>query len=60
MDDWDNNMISLFDVFELKLLHSSYIKFLRNYQTDKLKDEVEETDRKRFVAVIEAMAAAME
>lgn len=29
LDVWDDEMITLFDVFELKLLHPSYILFLR-------------------------------
>ncbi|KAK1419498.1 hypothetical protein QVD17_28670 [Tagetes erecta] len=60
MDDWDKDMITLFSTFELKLLHPSYIDFLRSYRTEKCKDKVAEADRKLFVVMIEVIAAASE
>ncbi|KAK1434378.1 hypothetical protein QVD17_00117 [Tagetes erecta] len=58
LDDWDQDMITLFSTFELKLLHPSYIDFLRNYKMEKLKDPVAEEDRRLFVIMIEVIGAA--
>jgi len=52
--------IELFGAFELKLLHPSYIYFLRSFKMKKVNDEVCELDRKHFEVIIEANAAAME
>ncbi|KAK1415072.1 hypothetical protein QVD17_30842 [Tagetes erecta] len=60
MDDWDKDMITLFSTFELKLLHPSYIDFLRSYRMEKCKDKLAEADRKLFVVMIEVIAAASE
>ncbi|KAK1441246.1 hypothetical protein QVD17_07089 [Tagetes erecta] len=60
LDDWDKDMITLFSTFELKLLHPSYIDFLRSYRMDKCKDALAEADRKLFVVMIEVIAAATE
>ncbi|KAK1411591.1 hypothetical protein QVD17_38145 [Tagetes erecta] len=60
MDDWDKDMITLFSTFELKLLHPSYIDFLRSYRMEKCKDKHAEADRKLFVVMIEVIAAASE
>ncbi|KAK1414964.1 hypothetical protein QVD17_30730 [Tagetes erecta] len=60
MDDWDKDMITLFSTFELKLLHPSYIDFLRSYRMERCKDKVAEADRNLFVVMIEVIAAASE
>ncbi|KAK1406252.1 hypothetical protein QVD17_41543 [Tagetes erecta] len=60
LDDWDKDMITLFSTFELKLLHPSYIDFLRSYRMEKCKDKLAEADRKLFVVMIEVIAAASE
>ncbi|KAK1407868.1 hypothetical protein QVD17_39495 [Tagetes erecta] len=60
LDDWDKDMITLFSTFELKLLHPSYIDFLRSYRMEKCKDALAEADRKLFVVMIEVIAAATE
>lgn len=44
LDYWDNDMISLFGVFEIKLLYLSYIYFLRNQNLEKVKSKVAEVD----------------
>ncbi|KAK1427809.1 hypothetical protein QVD17_16504 [Tagetes erecta] len=54
LDDWDQDMITLFSTFELKLLHPSYIDYLRSYKMEKLKDPVAEEDRRLFVIMIGA------
>ncbi|KAK1419477.1 hypothetical protein QVD17_28649 [Tagetes erecta] len=58
LEDWDKDMITLFSTFELKLLHPSYIDFLRSYRMEKCKDKLAEADRKLFVVMIEVIAAA--
>ncbi|KAK1407829.1 hypothetical protein QVD17_39456 [Tagetes erecta] len=60
LDDWDKDMITLFSTFELKLLHPSYIDFLRSCRMEKCKDNLAEADRKLFVVMIEVIAAASE
>ncbi|KAK1431877.1 hypothetical protein QVD17_08635 [Tagetes erecta] len=60
LDDWDKDMITLFSTFELKLLHPSYIEFLRSYKIEKCKDKLAEADRKLFTVMIEVIAAASE
>ncbi|KAK1441112.1 hypothetical protein QVD17_06950 [Tagetes erecta] len=60
LEDWDKDMITLFSTFELKLLHPSYIDFLRSYRMEKCKDALAEADRKLFVVMIEVIAAATE
>ncbi|KAK1427756.1 hypothetical protein QVD17_16450 [Tagetes erecta] len=60
LEDWDKDMITLFSTFELKLLHPSYIDFLRSYKMEKCKDKLAEADRKLFVVMIEVIAAATE
>ncbi|KAK1415338.1 hypothetical protein QVD17_31118 [Tagetes erecta] len=60
LDDWDKDMITLFSTFELKLLHPSYIDFLRSYRMEKCRDALAEADRKLFVVMIEVIAAATE
>lgn len=60
LDDWDNDKISWFGVLELKLLHPSYIFFLRKYRMEILKDEVRKLDRKHFGVIIQIMVATME
>ncbi|KAK1419461.1 hypothetical protein QVD17_28630 [Tagetes erecta] len=60
LDDWDQDMITLFSTFELKLLHPSYIDYLRNHKMEKLKDPVAEEDRRLFVIMIEVIGAATE
>ncbi|KAK1431999.1 hypothetical protein QVD17_08852 [Tagetes erecta] len=60
MDDWDKDMITLFSTFELKLLHPSYIDYLRSYRMERCKDKVAEADRNLFVVMIEVIAAASE
>ncbi|KAK1411672.1 hypothetical protein QVD17_38230 [Tagetes erecta] len=60
LEDWDKDMITLFSTFELKLLHPSYIDFLRSYRMEKCKDKLAEADRKLFVVMIEVIAAASE
>ncbi|KAK1414872.1 hypothetical protein QVD17_30633 [Tagetes erecta] len=60
LEDWDKDMITLFSTFERKLLHPSYIDFLRSYRMEKCKDKLAETDRKLFVVMIEVIAAASE
>lgn len=58
--DWEDDIITIFGAFELKLLHPSYIYFMRNYKMEKAKDEVCELDRRHFEAIVEVIAAAME
>ncbi|KAK1429948.1 hypothetical protein QVD17_12311 [Tagetes erecta] len=60
LDDWDKDMITLFSTFELKLLHPSYIDFLRSYRMERCRDKVAEADRNLFVVMIEVIAAASE
>ncbi|KAK1414773.1 hypothetical protein QVD17_30532 [Tagetes erecta] len=60
LEDWDKDMITLFSTFELKLLHPSYIDFLRSYRMEKCKDALAEADRKLFVVMIEVIDAATE
>ncbi|KAK1431890.1 hypothetical protein QVD17_08663 [Tagetes erecta] len=60
LEDWDKDMITLFSTFELKLLHPSYIDFLRSCRMEKCKDKLAEADRKLFVVMIEVIAAASE
>ncbi|KAK1431859.1 hypothetical protein QVD17_08603 [Tagetes erecta] len=60
LENWDEDMITLFSTFELKLLHPSYIDFLRSYRMEKCKDALAEADRKLFVVMIEVIAAATE
>ncbi|KAK1408288.1 hypothetical protein QVD17_39936 [Tagetes erecta] len=60
LEDWDKDMITLFSTFELKLLHPSYIEFLRSYRIEKCKDKLAEADRKLFTVMIEVIAAASE
>ncbi|KAK1414849.1 hypothetical protein QVD17_30610 [Tagetes erecta] len=60
LENWDKDMITLFSTFELKLLHPSYIDFLRSYRMEKCKDALAEADRKLFVVMIEVIAAATE
>ncbi|KAK1406242.1 hypothetical protein QVD17_41532 [Tagetes erecta] len=60
LEDWDKDMITLFSTFELKLLHPSYINFLRSCKMEKCKDKLAEADRKLFVVMIEVIAAASE
>ncbi|KAK1414986.1 hypothetical protein QVD17_30752 [Tagetes erecta] len=60
LENWDEDMITLFSTFELKLLHPSYIDFLRSYRMEKCKDKLAEADRKLFVIMIEVIAAASE
>lgn len=52
LDNWDNDMISLFIVFELKLLHPSYIHFLRYHTLEKVKSDVAKVARKNFMAIL--------
>ncbi|KAK1440696.1 hypothetical protein QVD17_06525 [Tagetes erecta] len=60
LEDWDKDMITLFSTFELKLLHPSYIDFLRSYRIEKCKDALAEADRRLFTVMIEVIAAATE
>ncbi|KAK1432344.1 hypothetical protein QVD17_09240 [Tagetes erecta] len=60
LEDWDKDMITLFSTFELKLLHPSYIDYLRSIRMEKCKDKLAEADRKLFVVMIEVIAAASE
>ncbi|KAK1411448.1 hypothetical protein QVD17_37997 [Tagetes erecta] len=60
LENWDEDMITLFSTFELKLLHPSYIDFLRSCRMEKCKDALAEADRKLFVVMIEVIAAATE
>ncbi|KAK1415095.1 hypothetical protein QVD17_30866 [Tagetes erecta] len=60
LEDMFEDAIEIFGTFELKLLHSSYIYFMLMYKMEKVVNEVSEIDRKHFVAIIEAIAAAME
>ncbi|KAK1429976.1 hypothetical protein QVD17_12367 [Tagetes erecta] len=60
LEDWDKDMITLFSTFELKLLHPSYIEFLRSCKIEKCKDKLAEADRKLFTVMIEVIAAASE
>lgn len=60
LTNWGDDVISLFGVFELKLLHPSYIYFMRTYKMEKAVDEVCEINRKHFEANIEVIFAAME
>ncbi|KAK1411715.1 hypothetical protein QVD17_38275 [Tagetes erecta] len=60
LDDWNQDMITLFSTFELKLLHPSYIDYLRNHKMEKLKDPVAEEERRLFVIMIEGIGAANE
>ncbi|KAK1406522.1 hypothetical protein QVD17_41920 [Tagetes erecta] len=60
LEDWDKGMITLFSTFELKLLHPSYIDFLRSCRMEKCKDKLAEADRKLFVVMIKVIAAAFE
>ncbi|KAK1441059.1 hypothetical protein QVD17_06896 [Tagetes erecta] len=60
LEDWDKDMITLFSTFELKLLHPSYIDYLRSCRMEKCKDKLAEADRKLFVVMIEVIAAATE
>jgi len=60
LEDPSEDAIELFGAFELKLLHPSYIYFLRSYKMEKAGDEVCELDHMHFEVIIEAIAAAME
>jgi len=59
-DNTSEDAIELFGAFELKLLHPSYISFLRTFKMKKVKDEVCEIDRRHFEQIIEVIAAAIE
>ncbi|KAK1421758.1 hypothetical protein QVD17_24360 [Tagetes erecta] len=60
LDDWDQDMITLFSTFELNLLHPSYIDHLRNHKMEKIKDPVAEADRRLFKIMVEVIGAATE
>ncbi|KAK1427966.1 hypothetical protein QVD17_16745 [Tagetes erecta] len=50
LDDWDQDMITLFSTFELK----------RSHKMEKMKDPIAEADRKLFEIMIEVIGAATE
>ncbi|KAK1415099.1 hypothetical protein QVD17_30870 [Tagetes erecta] len=53
-------MITIFGTFELKLLHPSYIDYLRSRKPEKLNSEVADADKKHFEIIFEVIGAETE